>query len=155
MLCFHGRAREMEIAIIPAGLLRPFCADPARRIWLNLAASSGVVILFFLLCPPALLARVPHECLMRTALGLPCPGCGIMTSLFALARGDAHAAMSANPAGIFVASSLLIQMWAATMGIVCEHFRASGSRWMRQSGTLSLAVLGVVWAVHIIQIAFS
>ncbi len=143
----------MEIALIPAGLLRSLCADPARRPWLNFAASSTLVMLFLVFCPPALLAHIPHACLAQKVFGLPCPGCGITTSLFALAQLRVSAAIAANPAGVFVAISLLFQMGAGSLGLVYEGSRPICGRVIRYSGTLTLLVLGMVWALRVNQVA--
>jgi hypothetical protein len=55
----------------------------------------------------ALGAALPHvtgnpglPCPLRTLTGVPCPLCGMTTSVKATLHGDLHAAASANPFGI-------------------------------------------------------
>ena len=145
----------MEIVLVPAEWLRPFCAEAARRLQLNLAASAVIVIVFFLVFPPGLLTRVPHECLVLALLGVPCPGCGITTSLFHLTRLDARASLAANPAGIFLAVSLVIQACGGVAGFISDRLRQVSGRVMRLWGALTLTVLSAVWAIRLLQIANS
>ncbi|MFP5246900.1 MAG: DUF2752 domain-containing protein, partial [Thermoanaerobaculia bacterium] len=46
----------------------------------------------------------------RQFADLPCPGCGITTSVTAILGGDWTRAMNANPAGPFVFAFFLIQL---------------------------------------------
>jgi hypothetical protein len=50
------------------------------------------------------LPRLPHDpglpCPLRTLTGIPCPFCGLTTSVKATMRLDLHAAFLANPFGI-------------------------------------------------------
>jgi len=52
----------------------------------------------------AILPRVPHDpglpCPLRSLTGLPCPACGMTTSVKAVERGDLAAAWAANPFGL-------------------------------------------------------
>ena len=41
-------------------------------------------------------------CPLRTLTGVPCPFCGLTTSVKALLGGDLHVALAANPFGILV-----------------------------------------------------
>ena len=51
-----------------------------------------------------LLPHLPGDpglpCPLRTTTGVPCPLCGMTTSVKAALRGDLHAAFTANPFGI-------------------------------------------------------
>ncbi len=49
-------------------------------------------------------------CYWRTLTGLPCPGCGLTTALFALGHGDWHGAWTAN-AGVFLLPLLALLIW--------------------------------------------
>jgi len=64
------------------------------------------------------LARIPIGfCVFRFAFGMPCPGCGITTSIRALFAGDFVEAIHANAAGpvvlLFVTLQLLLSAAAA------------------------------------------
>ena len=54
-------------------------------------------------------------CPLRTLTGVPCPFCGLTTSVEAVMRGDLHAAIAANPFGLvavaFAVALLLRPRW--------------------------------------------
>lgn len=62
---------------------------------------------------PALARWTDAACLLQGLTGVPCPGCGITTSLLALARGDVAGAWAANPAGLVVAALIIGQALVA------------------------------------------
>ncbi len=89
MAAFLQRRWEMDLA-------------PLRRLG---AAMLGLA---------ALLPSLPHDpglpCPLRTATGIPCPLCGMTTSVKAGMRLDLRAALAANPFGlaIIVAAVLIL-----------------------------------------------
>ena len=53
--------------------------------------------------------HVGLPCPLRTATGIPCPLCGMTTSVEAMVRLDVHDALAANPAGpIAVAAAVAL-----------------------------------------------
>ena len=88
----------LPASAIPARIARD---DWSRHLVARLGAS--ILAATALVAAPHALAAIARwtdaACLFRGLTGLPCPGCGITTSLLALARGDAQASWSANPAG--------------------------------------------------------
>ncbi|MCA9038914.1 MAG: DUF2752 domain-containing protein [Planctomycetaceae bacterium] len=51
-------------------------------------------------------------CTMKVVMGIPCPSCGMTTSFSNFVRGNMIAALSANPAGVLLATlSLLCIPW--------------------------------------------
>jgi hypothetical protein len=49
-------------------------------------------------------------CAFKTLLGIPCPGCGITTSIAALIRGNWGEALNANAAGPVVLLFAILQL---------------------------------------------
>ena len=47
-------------------------------------------------------------CPLRTVTGVPCPFCGLTTSVKATLRGDLHAALVANPFGLLAVGTALV-----------------------------------------------
>ena len=66
---------------------------------------------------------LPHPellCPLRAATGIPCPLCGMTTSVTATVRGDLGAALAANPAGVLAviaAVVLLVSRRARTIRV--------------------------------------
>jgi hypothetical protein len=63
----------------------------------------------------ALGAVLPHlpgnpglPCPLRTTTGVPCPLCGMTTSVKATMRGNVHAAITANPFGILAVVTAIL-----------------------------------------------
>src|SRR2546423_14278845 len=53
----------------------------------------------------------PLACPLRALTGVPCPLCGMTTSVEATMHGDIGAALAANPAGVLaVAAALAVQL---------------------------------------------
>jgi MFS superfamily sulfate permease-like transporter len=68
-------------------------------------------------------------CPLRSATGVPCPFCGLTTSVKAALHGDGHGAWSANPFGLLVL--------ALAVGLLLRP------RWRRLSVPSVLIVTGV------------
>ena len=80
--------------------------DPSR---LKLPAAG-------MLAMGAVLALSPHDpglvCPLRTLTGLPCPLCGMTTSVEATLSGDIGGALEANPFGLVaVAAGAIVLLW--------------------------------------------
>ena len=59
----------------------------------------------------ALYPLVPHPeliCPLRATTGIPCPLCGMTTSVTATLRGDFGAALAANPAGVLAVAAAVV-----------------------------------------------
>ena len=124
----------------------------ARDDWSrHLAARLGASIL-----TAAALIAVPHAlpaiarwtdaaCLFRGLTGLPCPGCGITTSLLALARGDVQASWSANPAGLGVAALLAGQVVVAAVAMRRGAPGSGSLPWLAWLDRMAMGGLVAAW----------
>ena len=73
---------------------------------------AGAAMLTLGLTLPHVPGNPGLPCPLRTLTGVPCPFCGMTTSVEAVLRGDAHGAISANPFGlaaVAVAMALLLR----------------------------------------------
>ena len=100
--------------------------------------------LLVLLILPAL-RYIPHLCLMRTYLHIPCPGCGVTHSMTAACRMDLVQAWGLNPGGLFLAAFLLIQLMARPAAIFSSRLRPALDRFSRYGSSAVLASLLLVW----------
>lgn len=91
-------------------------------------------------------------CWLRDVSGLPCPGCGITTSLLALGRGDVVAACAANPAGLAVATLLIGQALVAAAALRSTGLGDdAGYAWFARLDRMMIGGLAAVWVGRLIQ----
>ena len=65
----------------------------------------GAAMLFLGAVLPHLPGDPGVPCPLRTVTGVPCPFCGLTTSVKAVMRGDGHAAWVANPFGLLAVAA--------------------------------------------------
>ena len=73
--------------------------------------SAGLAMLGLGAVLPLLPGNAGLPCPLRTLTGVPCPLCGMSTSVEAVVRLDLHGALTANPAGLLavaIAIALLV-----------------------------------------------
>ncbi len=103
---------------------------------------------------PALARWTDAACLLQALTGLPCPGCGITTSLLALGRGDVAASWAANPAGLAVAG-LLVRAGAGGRGGLADADVGGkvpaivGLRWLSRLDRVALGGLLAAWIARL------
>ena len=120
-------------------------------------ACSGMVVSMVLLWPggmAALGALLDSECLFQSLLGLPCPGCGITTSLLALARGEWQLAMNANPAGPAIVALLIAQMFPALRQFVKPSHNV-GSQFIGAFDVFAIVMLCMVWGTRLVHLGMA
>jgi len=104
----------MQIAFFPEWLFARVPVSREQAKWLNMLCSGVFVIVIAALALDRV-ESLPHFCLLQRALGIPCPGCGILHSLNASFHGDFHRAWIANPAGLVLAIALLFQVGGSAL----------------------------------------
>ena len=134
----------LPASAIPARLARDVWS---RHLLARLAAS--ILTTSALVAVPAAVPAVARwtgvACLFGGSTGLPCPGCGITTSLLALARGDPQAAWSANPAGFGIAALLLGQAVVACVAMRRGAPASIGLPWLTWLDRLAIGGLMAAW----------
>lgn len=101
----------MNVCIFPVAWFSGLPA--ATRTHVNIASSTAALLLI-----APFLMRIPHVCLMRYLLHLPCPGCGITTGLLFILKGDFRSALHANPAALGIATFLLFQTLGRPLSLI-------------------------------------
>ena len=126
----------MEIAIIPRFIVNRLFQDEVYRIHFNVGITSllFIIILVFWNSSFNYLSSVPHFCLFREVLNIPCPGCGIIRSLFCMGRGEISLSLGYNPAGLFLFFYFMVQI---PLRIVAITFRNTGKSICKISRLLS------------------
>ncbi|HET7482696.1 MAG TPA: DUF2752 domain-containing protein [Actinomycetota bacterium] len=93
-------------------------ATPGIHVFERISLTAGAF-----LGAAALYPLVPHPdliCPLRATTGIPCPLCGMTTSVTATVHGDIGAALAANPAGVLavaVAGVLLVSRRARALRV--------------------------------------
>ena len=133
----------------------PACVIPARfapddwsrhlaaRLGASLLAALALIALPDAL--PAIARWTDAGCLFRGLTGWPCPGCGMTTSLLALARGDAQASWTANPAGFGVAALLVGQAVVASAAMRRGAADSFGLPWLAWLDRIALWSVLAAW----------
>jgi len=92
-----------------------------------------------------------NHCLFEHLLGIPCPGCGITTSLFAILTGNLVAAWSANPCGFLVFASLLGQSLVTALEYFSVLDRGARLDFALHSNSVVASFLIIAWMAHLIR----
>jgi len=74
------------------------------------AATLVGVILLYLVPAGWLFGNGKGICLFKNLLGINCPGCGITRGLYLIVHMKVHASLSYNPAAIFIAMLLFLEI---------------------------------------------
>jgi hypothetical protein len=104
--------RHMGIAFIPPAVIEWVNVKPEVRHHVNVLVSNAAICIA-LVCisaHPNLLDLIPHRCLFRAVLSIPCPGCGVTRSLMASVTGNFVSAFHINPAGVVVLVSVAAEV---------------------------------------------
>lgn len=88
-------------------------------------------------------------CLFEHLLEIPCPGCGIISSLYAILSGELGAAWSFNPCGFVVFASLLGQSLVTGLEFLSLLKRGARLRFALQSNIAVASFLIFAWVVHL------
>lgn len=129
----------MEIDFVPQRFLARLPVPSSAHIHLSIFLSNVSAVVFL----PAL-THVPHLCLVRLFLHVPCPGCGITHAMVAAAHFNLAAAWHSNPAGFGVAAGFSYQLIARPVAML---FPQTGEFVVRTSRLLSHLVIGSLMAV--------
>ena len=141
----------MEIAFLPQSFLIRLSDDARTRLMLNYAMSGTLIILVCAMFGNApVFGEIPHVCLMQWLLSVPCPGCGITTSLLAVAHQHVGVAWRANPAGPVLSLHLVLQAILGTVGTFSSRRQQAALVMLRTSSRVALAIVLFVWVFRIL-----
>ncbi len=135
----------MEIDFCPRWILAKLHVPEQSQHHLAILISTLVVLMLVSVIP-----HVPHFCLMKKLLGIPCPGCGISHSVMAVFQFDLARAWFANPAGVGVAMLFAFQIVARPIAIALPPASAAVSSVSRYGSNFSVILLFLVWAYRVL-----
>ena len=135
----------MEINVCPEWVLEKLGIPPQARVHVALLASA-----LFALASAPILVYIPHICLMRCLLALPCPGCGVLSAMIATMHGDLATALRTNAAGEGLAFLLGFQIIARPVALAWPRGGVLVSRVSRRGAQVVLGLLMLVWVLKLI-----
>jgi hypothetical protein len=135
----------MEIDFCPRWILSRLHVPERSQRHLAILISTLAALMLVPIIP-----HVPHFCLMKKLLGIPCPGCGISHSVMAAFTLDLAKAWLANPAGIGVALTFSFQVVARPIAIALPRTAGVVSSISRYGSNLSVILLFVVWTYRVL-----
>lgn len=118
----------------------------SRAIVLRLAVAPAAFVLVFAIAQAARHAGVSVAfCVWKRFFALPCPACGVTTSIAAILEGSISRALEANVAGIFVLAFFLVQITLVLGAAGHVASEAVILRIARLSDRTLLAILLLLW----------
>ncbi len=113
--------------------------EPAAPHLVILAACASVLLFASLLTPASnteasLLIggkAVPNLCVMKQAMGVPCPGCGLTRSMVAAANADWAGSLSHHRIGILILVYLVLQSLTRIAWLSRPRLREKLARYCR------------------------
>jgi hypothetical protein len=135
----------MEIDFCPRWILVKLRVPQRSQHHFAILISTLAVLLLVPLIP-----HVPHFCLMKKLLEIPCPGCGISHSIMAAFQFDLAKAWLANPAGIGVALLFSFQIIARPIAIAAPRAAGIVSSISRYGSNFSVILLFLVWIYRVL-----
>lgn len=139
----------MTFSVLPNWLLMRLISDQQARLHWNVILSHVLLAVFVISPLLALANALPHTCLVRGILGIPCPGCGITTSVMHVSHGDWHAATTANFAGVVLVVGMVLQVVIHGLALRAPAFDRRSwaiSGWLN---FLTLSSIAVSWCLRL------
>jgi hypothetical protein len=102
---------------------------------------------------PLLPFRVPRICLFEYFLGIPCPVCGIRSSIAALLHGNWHRSLLFNEMGPFVLAVCVVLAVYFTVAVVTKKCfgLAEEVRWFKWINGVTFGLLSLRWCYKLLN----
>ena len=95
----------MNVTIIPYKIISLFTSDNERKMHLNALFSTIIIIFTF-----NILRTLPHFCFFQMVFNIPCPGCGILTSVYSITKFEFVESFIYHPVGFILVIFYLSQI---------------------------------------------
>lgn len=130
----------MEFDLCPRSVLSRLGVPARLQRDVSILVSS---LLVFAVLP--VIGYIPHFCLMRTLLHMPCPGCGVTRAMTAACQFNLAQAWGFNPGGMALAVFLALEVVLRPAGFLWSKLRPAIDRFSRYGSSAVLASLFMVW----------
>lgn len=142
----------MEFAIFPRWALSKIAGDRQKQIHWNLLLTNLMIgcVLGIVSHHRSIVDVIPGVCLFQTWLSIPCPGCGVTTSLLAFAGGNFGAAWSANPAGAVLFGFIWLQVPLRMLALLDDRAAVQVSTASKLFSKAILLGMITIWLARIL-----
>jgi len=144
----------MEISIIPGFIIKKITSNSIQQINWNVLLSTLLLLNILIFVPRSFIDIIPHFCIFKKLIGIPCPGCGIIRSIYSLKNFKFLESFSLNPVGLFLVVFLLSQI---PMRIIALCRR----NWFQQINIITCRLSNLIisfslifWIIRIINLNF-
>lgn len=140
----------MEIAFIPAFILKLFSIDESIRNDLNILLSNLLLIVIFVGFGHHLLevlSYFPHFCLFDRVFGFECPACGVTRAFCEFGEGNIGMGIKKNYAAVLVGVFILMQIPIRLIIILKKESKIVLQKWSRIGSRTIIALLLVNWII--------
>jgi hypothetical protein len=143
----------MDLSFLPKAVVRRIGNGDAAQINWNVFLSNLIVICLgcvVLRLGIGFLDTLPHFCLIKETIGIPCPGCGIIRSIFELANFNLAGSFHYNPVGLIIVLSIISQTISRLLlitGFLSQNFI---NRQTKIVNYLIVTLLMTNWIINLI-----
>ena len=143
----------MEIAIF-ARFVKIIITDSRRQIHLNYFLSSVVVIWLLVLLAnhSIILALLPHFCLLKAILNIPCPGCGVLRGLVSLLSFDFASAWQYNPVSFLILAIITLQIPLRLVALAFLGLSSAVTTILTCLSSITVFSLILVWTLELLSL---
>ena len=102
----------MDLSFLPKIVVKKITSSDSEQINWNVFISNILVICIggaLLSFDTKFFDKIPHFCLVKETIGIPCPGCGILRSIIELVNFHFLESIHYNPVGFIIVLSILGQ----------------------------------------------
>ena len=95
---------------------------------------------------------IPVPCPILMALHIPCPSCGLTTSLTLLLKGRIYESFGAHPLGLLFLLIFLTIIILSAYGLITKHpwWSIFQKRWLQNSLLYGICLLIAVWIARLV-----
>ncbi|GEM_PF-1654779 len=143
----------MDLSFLPKLVIQKITHSDSEQINWNVFLSNVIVICLgwiLLHFDIRIYDKIPHFCLVKEILGIPCPGCGILRSISELVNFHFLNSIHYNPVGLMIVFSILsqtISRFLLIAGFLSQKFVNNQTRILN---SLIITLLLANWIINLI-----